>query len=101
MHIRRAAPDRGFGRDNGKLVVAEAPAHVLVSAPTETGKTRGVLAPAAVLWLARRCACRPKTTSCGWYANDVWAQNKSSTYGRTTLRCTRPTPRCARLIRPP
>ena len=50
MYVRRAAPYCGFVRDNGKLVVAEAPAHVLVSAPTETGKTRGVLAPAAVLW---------------------------------------------------
>jgi type IV secretion system protein VirD4 len=50
MYVRRAAPYCGFCRDNGKLVVAEAPAHILVSAPTETGKTRGVLAPASVLW---------------------------------------------------
>ena len=51
MYVRRAAPYCGFCRDEGgKLVVAEAPAHILVSAPTETGKTRGVLAPASVLW---------------------------------------------------
>ena len=51
MYVRSAAPYCGFCRDdNGKLVVAEAPAHILVSAPTETGKTRGVLAPASVLW---------------------------------------------------
>jgi type IV secretory pathway TraG/TraD family ATPase VirD4 len=51
MYVRSAAPYCGFCRDdNGKRVVAEAPAHILVSAPTETGKTRGVLAPASGLW---------------------------------------------------
>lgn len=50
MYVRRASPYCGFCRDDGKLVVAEAPAHILVSAPTETGKTTGVLAPASVLW---------------------------------------------------
>lgn len=52
MYVRPTAPYCGFCRDDesGKLVLAEAPAHVLVSAPTETGKTTGVLAPAAVLW---------------------------------------------------
>ncbi|KAA1250171.1 type IV secretory system conjugative DNA transfer family protein [Mycobacterium simiae] len=51
MQVRGAAPYCGFVRgDNGGLAVAETPAHVLVSAPTETGKTRGVLAPASVLW---------------------------------------------------
>lgn len=38
MYVRRASPYCGFCRDDGKLVVAEAPAHILVSAPTETGK---------------------------------------------------------------
>jgi hypothetical protein len=33
-----------------QLYVPRSAAHVLVSAPTETGKTRRVLAPAAVLW---------------------------------------------------
>lgn len=52
MYARPTAPYCGFCRDDesGKLVLAEAPAHVLVSAPTETGKTTGVLTPAAVLW---------------------------------------------------
>lgn len=49
---RPPTPYCGFERDErtGKLSVAESAAHVLVSAPTETGKTRGVLAPAAVMW---------------------------------------------------
>lgn len=38
---------RGRGE---QLYVPRTAAHVLVSAPTETGKTRRVLAPAAVLW---------------------------------------------------
>ncbi|KQH80844.1 type VI secretion protein [Mycobacterium gordonae] len=51
MSGRLASPYAGFVRDNDeKWVLAEAPAHVLVSAPTETGKTTGVLAPAATLW---------------------------------------------------
>ena len=51
MAPRPIAPYCGFVRsDDERLVLAEAPAHVLVSAPTETGKTTGVLAPAAVLW---------------------------------------------------
>jgi hypothetical protein len=33
-----------------ELYVPRSAAHVLVSAPTETGKTRRILAPAAVLW---------------------------------------------------
>lgn len=36
--------------DTGVLSIARSAAHVLVSAPTETGKSRAVLAPAAVLW---------------------------------------------------
>jgi TraM recognition site of TraD and TraG/Type IV secretory system Conjugative DNA transfer len=45
-------PYCGFQRNpkTDNLYVARSAAHVLVSAPTETGKTRGVLAPAAVLW---------------------------------------------------
>ncbi|OBJ90371.1 type IV secretory system conjugative DNA transfer family protein [Mycobacterium asiaticum] len=49
---RSPSPYCGFRRDDtgNKLSLAEGAAHVLVSAPTETGKTRAVLAPAAVLW---------------------------------------------------
>lgn len=45
-------PYCGFQRDpnTSLLKVAASAAHVLVSAPTETGKSRAVLAPAAVLW---------------------------------------------------
>lgn len=45
-------PYCGFQRDSDTnlLKVAASAAHVLVSAPTETGKSRAVLAPAAVLW---------------------------------------------------
>lgn len=47
-----SSPYCGFCRDGstGKLVLAAGAAHLLASAPTETGKTRAVLAPAAVLW---------------------------------------------------
>lgn len=46
-----ARPYCGFVRDDsGQRELAEAAAHVLVSGPTEIGKTRRVLAPAAVLW---------------------------------------------------
>ncbi len=45
-----ATPYCGFVRGDGTRRVAASAAHVLVSAPTETGKTRRVLAPAAVLW---------------------------------------------------
>jgi type IV secretion system protein VirD4 len=46
-----ATPYCGFVRDDGGARrVAASAAHVLVSAPTETGKTRRILAPAAVLW---------------------------------------------------
>ncbi|MBB3606429.1 type IV secretion system protein VirD4 [Mycolicibacterium sp. BK556] len=46
-----ATPYCGFVRGAGGVrMVASSAAHVLVSAPTETGKTRRVLAPAAVLW---------------------------------------------------
>lgn len=54
MQIEPATPYCGFCRDTAggrdRLVVPRSAAHVLVSAPTETGKTRRVLAPAAVLW---------------------------------------------------
>jgi hypothetical protein len=55
MTIRAATPYCGFlrrpdGGGRGQLYVPRSAAHVLVSAPTETGKTRRVLAPAAVLW---------------------------------------------------
>lgn len=45
-------PYTGFRHDpaTDALTVVRSAAHVLVSAPTETGKTRSVLAPAAVLW---------------------------------------------------
>jgi hypothetical protein len=45
-------PYCGFQRNpkTNTLYIARSAAHVLVSAPTETGKTRCVLAPAAVLW---------------------------------------------------
>lgn len=52
MPTRSPSPYCGFHRQEGtnKLSLAASAAHVLVSAPTETGKTRAVLAPAAVLW---------------------------------------------------
>lgn len=52
MYVAPSTPYCGFVRDEstGKLSVAAGACHQLVSAPTETGKTRGVLAPAAVLW---------------------------------------------------
>jgi len=46
-----ATPYCGFARDrDGRLYIPRSAAHVMVSAPTETGKTRRVLAPTAVLW---------------------------------------------------
>lgn len=52
-----ATPYCGFVRSGEaqELTVARSAAHVLVSAPTETGKTRRILAPAAVLWTAGPC----------------------------------------------
>jgi hypothetical protein len=52
MYRTPSTPYCGFKRDEhtGRLELAEGAAHILVSAPTETGKTRGVLAPAAVMW---------------------------------------------------
>lgn len=55
MYINPATPYCGFMRRSvpGKgehLYVPRTAAHVLISAPTETGKTRRILGPAAVLW---------------------------------------------------
>lgn len=51
MPARPASPYCGFIRDgSGPPALAEAPPNVLISAPTEMGKTTGVLAPAATLW---------------------------------------------------
>lgn len=56
VYVRPATPYCGFQRrrlSNGcgeQLYVPYSAAHILVSAPTETGKTRRILAPAAVLW---------------------------------------------------
>ena len=54
MKTPPATPFCGFGRriagGRDELYVPRSAAHVLVSAPTETGKTRRILAPAAVLW---------------------------------------------------
>ena len=51
-HSVPVTPYCGFVRDpqSGIRTVAESGPHVLVSAPTGAGKTRSVLAPAAVLW---------------------------------------------------
>ncbi|MBY0286808.1 MAG: type IV secretory system conjugative DNA transfer family protein [Mycobacteriaceae bacterium] len=56
MYLKPATPYCGFLRRRvgrkatEQLYVPSTAAHVLVSAPTETGKTRRVLAPAAVMW---------------------------------------------------
>lgn len=52
MYRPPSSPYCGFSRDSStnQLSVAEGACHLLVSAPTETGKTRAVLAPATVLW---------------------------------------------------
>lgn len=52
MYRPPSSPYCGFSRDSSskQRSLAEGACHLLVSAPTETGKTRGVLAPAAVLW---------------------------------------------------
>lgn len=52
MYRPPSSPYCGFSRDSSsnQLSVAEGACHLLVSAPTETGKTRSVLAPATVLW---------------------------------------------------
>jgi len=52
MYRPPSSPYCGFSRDGStnKLSLADGACHLLVSAPTETGKTRAVLAPATVLW---------------------------------------------------
>src|SRR5690625_2047720 len=56
MYVRPSTPYCGFmrRRTNGgrgeQLYVPYTAAHVLVTAPTETGKTRRVLAPMATCW---------------------------------------------------
>lgn len=55
MYVKPPTPYCGFAPRyaNGKqtqLYVPDSAAHVIVTAPTETGKTRRVLAPAACLW---------------------------------------------------
>lgn len=62
MYRPPSSPYCGFSRDSStrQLSVAEGACHLLVSAPTETGKTRGVLAPAAVLWGGPAVCVSPK-----------------------------------------
>jgi hypothetical protein len=60
-----ATPYCGFKRQTdkrggGQIYVPRSAAHVLVSAPTETGKTRRILAPAAVLWGGPAVVVSPK-----------------------------------------
>ena len=52
MYVKPSTPYCGFGRRAGgnEMFVPSSAAHVLVSAPTETGKSRRLLAPAATLW---------------------------------------------------
>nr|VTP02039.1 Conjugal transfer protein TraG [Mycobacterium riyadhense] len=59
MHAKPGTPYCGFmtrivkgakGRKTRQLYLPRTGPHVLVTAPTETGKTRRLLAPAAVLW---------------------------------------------------
>ncbi len=51
-YVAPATPYCGWVRnpDTNALSIPRSAAHVLVSAPTETGKSRSVLAPAALLW---------------------------------------------------
>lgn len=54
MHVKPATPYCGFATKKvdgvKRLYVPRSAAHVMVSAPTDTGKTRRLLAPAATLW---------------------------------------------------
>ena len=52
---RRTADGKG-----SELYVPHSAAHCLISAPTETGKTRRLLAPAAVLWSGPACVVSSK-----------------------------------------
>lgn len=63
-------PFCGFVRNKDKSrAVAESGPMVLVSAPTGTGKTRSVLAPAAVLWRGPRLSSVPRTTCFSLWCN--------------------------------
>lgn len=55
---------RRFVKGREQLYVPRTAAHCLISAPTESGKSRRLLAPASALWVVRSCRCRPRTTSC-------------------------------------
>jgi len=51
MYRQPQTPYCGFVRDeNDYLKVVRSAAHVLVSGPTEIGKSRRILLPAALLW---------------------------------------------------
>jgi type IV secretion system protein VirD4 len=63
--INAATPYCGFKRrtdqrSGGQPYVPRSAAHVLVSAPTEAGKTRRILAPAAALWGGPAVVVSPK-----------------------------------------
>jgi type IV secretion system protein VirD4 len=63
--VNTATPYCGFKRQVDKrtgvqIYVPRSAAHVLVSGPTETGKTRRILAPAAVLWGGPAVVVSPK-----------------------------------------
>jgi type IV secretory system conjugative DNA transfer VirD4/TraG family protein len=63
--VTTATPYCGFKRQADKrngvqIYVPRSAAHVLVSGPTETGKTRRILAPAAVLWGGPAVVVSPK-----------------------------------------
>jgi hypothetical protein len=63
--VTTATPYCGFKRQADKrngvqIYVPRSAAHVLVSAPTEAGKTRRILAPAAVLWGGPAVIVSPK-----------------------------------------
>lgn len=65
MVVTAATPYCGFKRQGDKrngvqIYVPRSAAHVLVSGPTETGKTRRILAPAAVLWGGPAVVVSPK-----------------------------------------
>lgn len=65
MLISAATPYCGFKRRTdkrfgGQIYVPRSAAHVLVSAPAEAGKTRRILAPAAVLWGGPAVVVSPK-----------------------------------------
>jgi len=74
---RRTADGRG-----SELYVPYSAAHCLISAPTETGKTRRLLAPAAVLWNGPACVVSSK--------DDLMQLVMERRYGPTALIDLRP-----------